>query len=267
MTQLELQDEAGDPVALTYVDTAAVKSLAAATITSPKVPVLTDGPQSLSYPVGSLIFDDVPFTDQLDVGFHDPNGCRPILAFTISRHGNRSSHTGCFPGLNDHVTAGRYSNQIGWKATLPDGADFDLEMAAVASTDCASIDDPAALMTNPTAVANNPVTLPVTIAPPPDSGNGSGSDTCPGGLLVSTLACSPLGNGGASPYCLTAAEYTGATGNPLPAACFPSGTTGCQSESGPTAGVLVKPCCPGLTCRIGSACGDATATVGGTCLP
>jgi hypothetical protein len=31
--------------------------------------------------------------------------------------------------------------------------------------------------------------------------------------------------------------------------------------------VLVAPCCPGLTCRVGSACGDSTAAVGGTCLP
>jgi hypothetical protein len=55
------------------------------------------------------------------------------------------------------------------------------------------------------AVANNPVMIPVTISPPPSG--GSGTQTCPGGLLVSTLDCDPLGSGGTSSYCLTSAEY------------------------------------------------------------
>jgi hypothetical protein len=95
----------------------------------------------------------------------------------------------------------------------------------------------------------------------------SSSGTCAGGFLVSTLDCDPLGSGGMSSYCLTASEYTGVTGMPLPASCAPTGTTGCEGESGAVAGALVKPCCPGLTCRVGSVCGDPTGALGGSCQP
>jgi hypothetical protein len=98
-------------------------------------------------------------------------------------------------------------------------------------------------------------------------GDGGGSTTCTGGLLVSTLVCDPLGTGGTSSYCLSAAEYTRATGMPLPGSCAQAGTTGCEGESGMVAGALVKPCCPGLTCRVASACGDPTGAVGGSCQP
>jgi hypothetical protein len=50
---------------------------------------------------------------------------------------------------------------------------------------------------------------------------------------------------------------------PLPAACAPSGTTGCFSSS---VGTTVKPCCPGLSCRVATVCGGGSVT-GGTCLP
>ncbi len=100
-----------------------------------------------------------------------------------------------------------------------------------------------------------------------DDGSDDAGATCAGGLVVSTLECDPLGSSGASPYCLTASEYTSATGMPLPSACAPEGTTGCEGESGSLAGILVNPCCPGLTCRISSACGDPTDAVGGTCKP
>jgi hypothetical protein len=97
--------------------------------------------------------------------------------------------------------------------------------------------------------------------------SGTGGGTCPGGLLVSTLECDPLGSSGANDQCVSAAEYMTATGNPLPAACAPQGTTGCLATTGTLAGTLVAPCCPGLTCRVGSGCGDPTSAVGGTCLP
>jgi hypothetical protein len=98
---------------------------------------------------------------------------------------------------------------------------------------------------------------------------GSGSGGCPSGdLLVSTLNCSPVGSGGAASYCLSPSEFMSATSQPLPAACAAQGTTGClETAGGPAYGSLIRPCCPGFTCRVGSQCGDPTAAVGGTCLP
>ncbi len=270
MAHFVLEDGSGNTVPVTYVDSTAVTTLITATSTSPMVPSITSVPVSLSFSLGSLIFDDVPFTDILDVSFADPNGCQPMLAFRLSGTGGHSSHTGCFPGLHDHKTAGTINGSVGFAASEPTGATFGLEVSVVASTDCASIDDPATLITLATAVANNPLTVQVTIAPPQSSsgGDGGGSDTCPGGILVSTLECDPLGSGGESSYCLTSAEYSQAThGLPLPATCAPSGTAGCETESGQNAGVLTDPCCPGLTCRVGSTCGDSTSALGGTCLP
>jgi hypothetical protein len=98
------------------------------------------------------------------------------------------------------------------------------------------------------------------------AGTGGGG-TCPGGLLVSTLECDPVGNSGTDNYCLSSAEYMRVAGKPLPATCAAQGTTGCLATSGAQSGALVRPCCPGLTCRVGSACGDKTSAVGGTCLP
>lgn len=96
------------------------------------------------------------------------------------------------------------------------------------------------------------------------SGSSGGSSGCPSGnLLVSTLSCTPDGSAGVSSYCLSASEYGSATGLALPAACAPQSTTGCLN----TTGTLVHPCCPGLTCRVSSTCGDSSNAVGGTCLP
>ena len=89
---------------------------------------------------------------------------------------------------------------------------------------------------------------------------------CPGGLLISTLHCTPIGSGGASSYCLTSAEYTRVTGEPLPSACYPQGTTGCMGSSRQGSMTFVKPCCPGLTCRVSSKCG-VPDVAGGACMP
>ncbi len=272
MAHLVLEDSTGSAVPLTYVDSTAVTTLIAATSTSPKVPSITSAPVSLPFLLGSLIFDDVAFTDILDISFADPNGCQPMLALTLSSNGARSSHTGCFPGLHDHKMAGNINGSVGFATSEPTGATFGLEVAVVASTDCASIDDPATLITLATAVANNALTINVSIAPPQSSGGtdggGSGSDTCPGGILVSTLDCDPIGSGGESSYCLTSAEYMQATGGlPLPATCAASGTSGCEGAAPAGGGVLIDPCCPGLTCRVTSMCGDSSNATGGTCLP
>ena len=90
---------------------------------------------------------------------------------------------------------------------------------------------------------------------------GGGASAC---LTVSTLQCTPAGSGGASSICITQAQYQRDTGttNPLPAACAPSGAAACMN---PSTLALVKPCCPGLTCKVASSCGGGS-TVGGVCL-
>src|SRR5664279_5355325 len=102
MEQLSFRDTSGAAVHIDFVDTDVVLALATATSSSPSVPFLTSGPASLTYPYGTLIDGaDVIFTDPLDLTFTDPNGCQPVVALTLSSHGTRSKHTGCFPGLHD----------------------------------------------------------------------------------------------------------------------------------------------------------------------
>lgn len=261
MDHLGFQDFNGADLPVYFVDATAVATISTTTSSSPTVPVITSEPVSLTYMFGTIIAGDAFSADRIDVGFDDPNNCQPMLAFTLAKNGVHSKHTGCFPGIRDNRRTGDIMTAVGFTAEAPEGATFDLLLNVVSSPDCTSIDQPAALITATGVEADNPITVPVTIAPP-----STGGGTCSGGdLLVSTLDCDPLGSGGQSSYCLSAAEYTGATGMPLPAACYPAGTTGCEGESGSTAGTLVKPCCPGLTCKVGSACGDPTGAVGGSC--
>lgn len=180
MNHLVVQDAAGNGVPVTLVDAATVSSLSAATSASSTAPQLTSGPASLSYAYGTVIAGvDVPLTDSLPLGFTDPNGCQPIIALTLSRNGKTTSHTGCFPGLRDHRTSGSFIRRVGFTASAPAGASFDLQMLPIASADCAAIDNPPAMLSvNGTyaagASAGRTVSIPVTIAPPPSSG-GSGA--------------------------------------------------------------------------------------------
>jgi hypothetical protein len=181
MSHLLIRDAAGTDVHVDLVDAAAVSGLSAATKTSSTAPQLTSGPASLSFAYGTLIEGvDVPLTDRLDLGFTDPNGCQPIVALTLSKNGKTSGHTGCFPGLRDHRTSGTFTRSLGFTASAPAGASFDLQMVVISSADCTSIDKPLDLFTtNGTyatgVVAGTPVTVPVTIAPPPTS-SSSGSN-------------------------------------------------------------------------------------------
>ena len=166
MSHLLIRDSTGADVQVDLVDTAAVSSLSTATSTSPSAPRLTSGPASLSFAYGTMIAGvDVPLTDHLDLGFTDPNGCQPIVALTLSKNGKTSGHTGCFPGLHDHRTSGTITSSIGFTVSTPAGASFDLEMVAMSSAGCTSIDNPLGLFTaNGTyatgVVAGAPVTSP-----------------------------------------------------------------------------------------------------------
>lgn len=88
---------------------------------------------------------------------------------------------------------------------------------------------------------------------PPDP-NG---EKCPGGWKGSTRSYGAVGMSDPCRYvgeldvCITKEMYEQGTGLPFPPSCAPDGTTGCINN----AGVLVKPCCPGLTCRYRDDCG------------
>ena len=133
--------------------------------------------------------------------------------------------------------------------------DMDLSIVPISATGCPT--DLATLLM--TGVAGAEVTIPVHL---PGDDDGGGGGACGGGLEASTLTCTPIGRGGVAYTCVSAAEYESFTGQSLPNACAPAGTTAClDTESG----VLVRPCCPGLTCAVGSACGGGSV-VGGTCI-
>ena len=101
-------------------------------------------------------------------------------------------------------------------------------------------------------------------------GGGGGVPSCSTSgpaWMGSVRSCSPLGAGGSclcssgsTNRCITKAEFD-AAGRAFPAACKPAGGGGCLET---TSGTLVAPCCPGLTCKVGSVCGS-TAT-GGSCV-
>ncbi|HEY1817381.1 MAG TPA: hypothetical protein VGG74_33805 [Kofleriaceae bacterium] len=258
---LAFVDASGNVSTAVLVDSMVVATLQAATSTSTSVPVLTSGPPSYLYPDGTVIGGYVLLAPDMNLSFTDPNGCRPTIGFTVLHGATRSKHTGCFPGLHDMKMSGTILDGIGFQASAAVDESFDFEIAAISSTNCDSIDDPAGLIASASAVANNDVTIPLTISPPPATGGGgSGGGSCPGGLLASTLECDPLGSSGAASTCIPDSDFTEA-GVPVPAACAPAGTTGCENSNG----TLVAPCCPGLTCTVGASCGDATNAAGGTC--
>ena len=267
MAQLSFRDETGATVPFEFVDTDAVVALSAATSGSPSVPFLTSGPASLAFPDGTLIDGAaVIFTDLFALTFTDPNGCQPVVGLTLTSNGTRSKHTGCFPGLHDMKKSGTITSDVGFTATAAATASFGLELTPISSTNCVSIDAPTALVLAATAVANLPLSIPLTISPPPGGGGSgsSGGSSCPsqsaGCLQSSTLSCTPLGSNGVASTCTPASVFQ-QLGIPMPCQCAPQGTTGCFNVNN-----LVNPCCDNLTCRVSSACGGGSVG-GGVCLP
>jgi len=260
-THLVFVDDSGNTTNAVIVDEATVEAISTRTGSS-AAPSLFTGSASFDFSNGTVVDGTtVVLTELLDVAFSDPDGCSPVLGLTVSHGaGARSKHTGCFPGIHDMKTSGPISAFFSFSASATAPASLSLDVVPVSNVGCASIDDPATLVVSATAVAGVFVTMPLAIAPPPST-SGSGDNTCPGGLLASTLECDPIGRGGNSSECISAASYMQATGMPLPAECTPAGVSGCENSTG----TLVHPCCPGLTCEVGAACGDASNATGGTC--
>lgn len=152
--------------------------------------------------------------EYFDFTYVDPNGCRPVMCFGLSKGSQKSKNSGCWGGVNDALTSGSFSQSVGWKAEAPDGATFDVNVTPVASEDCANIDDPENLITAngayplggagiaPGVTAGPTEIIPVTIAPLPKSDGGGGGGTC-----TVSWDC------GTSSQCATVmGGYTGTTG-------------------------------------------------------
>lgn len=190
MSHLVIRDANGVDVPVDFVAPSDVTRISAATHASPSSPRLTSGPASLAFPYGSQIAGvDVVFTARMDFTFSDPNGCQPVVALTLAKNGKSSTRTGCFPGLRDHRTSGSFTRKLGFSATAPDGADFDLQTTVLSNTDCSNIEHPVLLLTGNGAhplgapgatngvFAPNPISIPVSIAAAP-SGGTTPSGTC-----------------------------------------------------------------------------------------
>ena len=93
------------------------------------------------------------------------------------------------------------------------------------------------------------------------------ASVCPDGIIASTGVCYPTGStcscAGESSVCLSRAQFQ-ADGIPLPSSCAPEGTVDCLAQVG-DAQRLVLPCCPGLVCKVGAACGQLTGYGNGAC--
>ena len=194
----------------------------------------------------------------------DTNGCRPGFCMSHCPRGVRCFGGGrCTPARRDGLTQATTTHWIQYTSDPDADATFDLVITPVSAPGCPT-DVAERLNAGDTTVAlGPPIVVPVHL-PGPDggSGGGGGDPVCGTGLHASTLACTPLGSSGVPDTCVTDAEYRSIFGTALPSSCAPSGTTGCLDTQ---KGALVKPCCPGLTCKVGTACGG-TSVVGGTCL-
>ena len=207
---------------------------------------------------GALAFASASDGALILLTWTDANGCRPGLCMSHCPRGVRCG-TGarCTPARQDGLTRATTQHWIEYGSDPAATTDLDLVITPVSATGCPV--DVAALIDagDPTVALGPPVVVPVHLPAP----NGGGDTTCPDGLHASTLTCTPIGSGGVGDTCVSNAEYQSIFGTNAPASCAPAGATGCLD---PQKGALVMPCCPGLSCNVGSACGGGSV-FGGVC--
>ena len=212
---------------------------------------------------GNLTFANASDGMLLLFTWSDANGCRPAFCMNHCPRGVRcTSGARCSPARRDGLTASTTQHWVEYGSDPAADTDFDLVVTPVSATGCPT--DVAALLdaSDPTVAVGPPVVIPVHLPGAGGGGGGHDDPVCGSDLHASTLACTPLGTSGVADTCVSDADYRAIFGTSLPAACAPAGTTGCMDTQ---KGALVKPCCPGMACKVGTACGG-TAVVGGTCL-
>ncbi len=227
----------------------------------------TDLPQAVSARLalsvdGDLNFDSADDGQLLFFSWEDANGCRPSFCMSHCPRGVRCvGGARCSPSRQDGFTSSTTPHWGEYAADPKADEDFDLVITPASAVDCPT--DIASLLNalDPVVALGEPVVVAVHLPAP--GGDGGGDDSvCGSGLHCSTLSCTPLGSGGSADTCVSDAEYQSVFGTDAPETCAPSGATGCMDTQ---KGALVKPCCPGLTCKVGSACGGGSA-LGGQCL-
>jgi len=219
----------------------------------------------------ATFYEGGPAGSLVGLEWTDPFGCRPAFCMSACPKGGQCVGARCSPSIHDGV--GR-ATTLHWVTydEAPKGSDFDLRILAVSAPGCpaevgAAIDSGAAGL-----VFSAPILIEMQVKDqgvPANGGGTSGGGTtgsggsCPGGgFEASTVSCTPLGVSGSADTCVTAAQYAGSSGFPLPVSCAVQGTQGCLAADG----FLAKPCCVGLRCLVSSACGGGSVP-GGVCLP
>jgi hypothetical protein len=235
----------------------------------PLTTLTVDLPQTVSADlslevIGDLNFDRASDGQLLFFNWEDANGCRPSFCMSHCPRGVRCvGGARCSPSRQDGLTSSITQHWVEYAADPKTDENFDLVVTPASADGCPT--DVAALLeaADSTVELGPPVVIPVHLPAQGGGGDGDGNDPiCGSGLHCSTLSCTPLGSGGSPDTCVSEEEYRAVFGTDLPDSCAPSGATGCMDTM---KGALVKPCCPGLTCKVGSACGGGTA-VGGACL-
>jgi hypothetical protein len=210
---------------------------------------------------GALNFGSASDGALILLSWTDANGCRPSFCMSHCPRGVRCvSGARCTPSRRDGLTSSTTTHWVEYGSDPAVDEEFDLGITPMSASGCPA--DVASMFDlGDVTVAVGPwVIIPVHL-PAPGGDDGGGDPVCGDGLHASTLNCTPIGSGGVGDTCISAAEYTSIFGTPLPSSCAPTGTTGCMDTQ---KGALVKPCCPGHTCNVGSACGGGS-TVGGVC--
>jgi hypothetical protein len=221
------------------------------------VPLAASAGLELEMVIGSLDFGQPDEGALIQLVWHDLLGCRPGFCFSHCPRGVRCfAPARCSPARNDGVTRAGTLHWVEYASTPARTTDMELSVTPVSAPGCPA--DVGALLRD--GQAGPPVVLQVHLPGNDDPSPPDGP--CGDGLQISTLNCTPIGSGGVADRCVSREEFESTTGLPLPAQCAPQGTSGCLDTQ---RGVLVQPCCPGLTCAVGSACGGGS-TVGGVCL-
>ena len=265
-------EEALTPVSATRMG---ALSAAAATPGSVKSPSISKAP-------GILVFKGTGDLsgDLLDLEWSDGNGCRPAFCMSPCPRGVMCSGAGrCSPVLRDGLSSGRTLFSAWFTAQAPeDPKEFDLHVIPVSSPGCSTSVLDALAGTGSIAADGGTgdilpgpeVVIPMILRHAgggagggSGGGAGGGSGSCANGWMGSLRACTPLGGGGTcqcntqpTNTCVDRTAFQSGTGLTLPASC--NSGSGCAS----TSGTLVHPCCPGLTCQVGSACGGSSSGTG-----
>jgi hypothetical protein len=196
--------DTGQRIKLIKVLTADLKALPGGTVGT--TPSITSAPSTLAFAPPKTTGQEA------DIGWADPNGCRPILCTSICITGSCSVFDLCAKGVHDEMMAGVWRSYYGFSAE-PEVASstesFNLVITPVSDPNCTNIDDPLKEITGAgsSAIAGPEVPIPISITAPPKGGGGGGGGcseyknccTTSGGAQVVSVLC-PTGKCPAGTY-------------------------------------------------------------------